>query len=738
MTMEYGTITGRLVAAVADTPDDPDVNPDIVPITGTVTFTPSVKAILVASESVTVVPAPIVASLDANGYVSLNGVQGVTVLATNSTYYNPNGWTYRVSFDNLAANGRRVTFDPYNIEVPVGATVDLSSVTPITGSTGTPIVRGPKGDKGDQGPQGNPGPSDTQVATYFTSPSSTRTAADGRYRAPATDNVVYVSTSGVDTADGIGPGTAKRTIQSAIDSLSTAGKHGVVRVGAGVYTEEITLRDGISIIGAGSNMSTIKAPVGSSAKGLIQLAAGPVTGMLFQGFRVEGSGNAGQHGIYAYGVARPAPAYGDAGWWYSRIVDIAVVNFLGSPMWLRGGGSTYLLPHQFLVFEMVRLFTSVASNKPALIVSGQVGQIDWIQCEFDSNDHPPYGSTMNVPNIYICPQLKDDGTFGDEENPYAMTFHTPTIQFGWKAVYATHPSQTEFINPHLEGFKFGFHADSGAGILLRGGGVSNVGGQGGGTGYWTNTTIGGMVAAYNLRGGGSKDKAHISDGNIGSYHDIRDSISKTLGPGETSNLTKQTGVQADGSVPMQSNRTVICSTSTTSITSITSSAAPGESIFIEAFSGPLTFATGGGIQLGGKSSIVIPERGVAQFVKLDILSSWAYVGNAPMAPNAWTAVSAFTNSWTSSGGTYSPVQYRLSANGSEVELGGVLASGAAGTVAFILPAGFRPSKVKALSAYSIGNGGGRGVQVGTDGNVTILTGTTPPISLDGVRFPIDG
>jgi hypothetical protein len=181
MTMEYGTITGRLVAAVADTPDDPDVNPDIVPITGTVTFTPSVKAILVASESVTVVPVPIVASLDANGYVSLNGVQSVTVLATNSTYYNPNGWTYRVSFDNLAANGRRVTFDPYNIEVPVGSTIDLSSVTPVTGSTGTPIVRGPAGPVGPQGPQGNPGPSDTQVATYFTSPSSTRTAADGRY-----------------------------------------------------------------------------------------------------------------------------------------------------------------------------------------------------------------------------------------------------------------------------------------------------------------------------------------------------------------------------------------------------------------------------------------------------------------------------------------------------------------------------------------------------------------------------
>lgn len=48
---------------------------------------------------------------------------------------------------------------------------------------------------------------------------------------------------------------------------------------------------------------------------------------------------------------------------------------------------------------------------------------------------------------------------------------------------------------------------------------------------------------------------------------------------------------------------------------------PGESVFIETFSGPLTFATGGGIQLGGKT--------VAQFVRLDILNAWAMVGIAP-------------------------------------------------------------------------------------------------------------
>jgi hypothetical protein len=181
MTMEYGTITGRLVAAVADTLDDTDANPDIVPITGTVTFTPRVDRIVVASESVTVVPSPITASLDEQGYVSRNGVRSVTLLASDSRFYNPNGWTYRVSFDQLAANGRRITFDSYSINVPANATIDLSSVTPVTTSSGDAVVRGPIGPVGPQGPQGDPGPSDSQVATYFASPTSTRAAADNRY-----------------------------------------------------------------------------------------------------------------------------------------------------------------------------------------------------------------------------------------------------------------------------------------------------------------------------------------------------------------------------------------------------------------------------------------------------------------------------------------------------------------------------------------------------------------------------
>jgi hypothetical protein len=202
------------------------------------------------------VPAPIVAVLDANGYVSLNGVQSVTVLATNSTYYNPNGWTYRVSFDNLAANGRRVTFDPYNIEVPVGSTVDLSSVTPITGSTGTPIVRGPKGDTGATGPQGIQGipgnnvPTDTAVAGYLATPTSSSTAAAANVTATPQGATLYVdSTNGVDSASSFWGGAwirAYKTIQAAVNALPTNGGEVVLspgdhNVGSGVVWDRTKL-----------------------------------------------------------------------------------------------------------------------------------------------------------------------------------------------------------------------------------------------------------------------------------------------------------------------------------------------------------------------------------------------------------------------------------------------------------------------------------------------------------------
>jgi hypothetical protein len=104
---------------------------------------------------------------------------------------------------------------------------------------------------------------------------------------------------------------------------------------------------------------------------------------------------------------------------------------------------------------------------------------------------------------------------------------------------------------------------------------------------------------------------------------------------------------------------------------------------------------------------------------------------------AWQTVSSFLNSWTSVGSPTAPVAFRLSPDRQHVQLVGQLGSGTANTVAFILPDGYRPLTQKFLSAYSSGNGGGRGVRISTNGEVTVMSGVTPPIHLDGLIFALD-
>lgn len=146
--MQFGTVTGRLLATIADRVNDPDTDPDVVPVTGTVRFTPSVASVISSTEDAIIMPTPIEADIDSDGYISLNGVRGVTLVATDSSDLNPSGFTYTVSFVNLKFDKFALTYKPFSISLPAGTTVDLATVTPVGSSNGALLVRGPKGDPG--------------------------------------------------------------------------------------------------------------------------------------------------------------------------------------------------------------------------------------------------------------------------------------------------------------------------------------------------------------------------------------------------------------------------------------------------------------------------------------------------------------------------------------------------------------------------------------------------------------
>lgn len=98
-------------------------------------------------------------------------------------------------------------------------------------------------------------------------------------------------------------------------------------------------------------------------------------------------------------------------------------------------------------------------------------------------------------------------------------------------------------------------------------------------------------------------------------------------------------------------------------------------------------------------------------------------GGAPAA--------AFLNSWVNYGGGFAAAKYYFDRDGSVV-IEGSIKTGSSGTVAFTLPAGYRPSTQMAFPVDANGSHGL--VYVEPDGDVLISTGSSTVTHLNGIRF----
>lgn len=129
--VDFGTVVGTIIDSTG------------TPAKGKVTFTPAAKVLInrTASPPVTITTASVKVELDADGHFS------VQLVATDDPDLNPVGWTYSMSFVLEAG-----TIASESILVPVGATIDVTTVVRVTSSGGTPITQGPPGDLGPPGP----------------------------------------------------------------------------------------------------------------------------------------------------------------------------------------------------------------------------------------------------------------------------------------------------------------------------------------------------------------------------------------------------------------------------------------------------------------------------------------------------------------------------------------------------------------------------------------------------------
>jgi len=100
----------------------------------------------------------------------------------------------------------------------------------------------------------------------------------------------YVSTNGDNSHDGLSWQTAWRDIQHAIDRADAGD---TINVAAGIYNENITLKDGVAVLGAGADVTTID----GGDNGTVVTADGVGSTTRLEGFTVT-QGNAPGGGMY--------------------------------------------------------------------------------------------------------------------------------------------------------------------------------------------------------------------------------------------------------------------------------------------------------------------------------------------------------------------------------------------------------------------------------------------------------
>lgn len=127
----YGTVVFRALKQVVDSADL-GREPDVIPATGTITFTPNASYYKNLSMPATFIPDGIVGTLDAAGYmVDALGNPGIYLMDLSSPGVSPSGMTYKV---NMSISGR--TFPSFDITVVGGTTIDLTTVMPAATSAG--------------------------------------------------------------------------------------------------------------------------------------------------------------------------------------------------------------------------------------------------------------------------------------------------------------------------------------------------------------------------------------------------------------------------------------------------------------------------------------------------------------------------------------------------------------------------------------------------------------------------
>lgn len=173
MIANYCLIKQNLASLVADSSDDSDRYPDVAQISGQVTFTPTTpqgQTYKIKGEDgeLYTVPVTAITARIEDGKIMHEGKEGVYVFAGGEAS-NPKRVVYRASYSGLRAGSRggAIALNAVTFEAVPGGEIDLTTVTPVSGTPAPGIVKGdpflyedftPEQLEALRGPKGEPGP----------------------------------------------------------------------------------------------------------------------------------------------------------------------------------------------------------------------------------------------------------------------------------------------------------------------------------------------------------------------------------------------------------------------------------------------------------------------------------------------------------------------------------------------------------------------------------------------------
>jgi hypothetical protein len=427
-----------------------------------------------------------------------------------------------------------------------------------------------------------------------------------------------------------------------LGSIDPGTKAITLYLGPYTYTvKQITLRRAFKIVGMGASgghtgsatCSTAATCTGTTLQSingnnpvfvLPQTNNSPETNVLLSGFRMYGSaGNTSEDGFFL-----DTSTTLNSGLWFSTLNDIYLEGFAGIGIHVKSRASDFAAGSQWLLFNNVVVWRTPGGGN-ALRLEGATFELRFRNCEFDGQ------AVGDGTNIYLGGR---PGGAGTNAFPTSIVFEGLVSQQAGLGVQIDGGVDLTFYGSHHELLSSGYQVTGNTGEYTQGLTISdsyfagNVG-VNGGAGYDLNvaTTLAQGVYFTHNRIMGTPD-AIVKGTNLATVVYQDNLYCEACSAPPTSGITTQ--VQPATSINIRGVHSIALNPSMTPITTIQSSLGPGEMVTLYTLGGPVTFASGGNINLMGLSTMTV--NGSVTFVRAD-LGAVQWIPMARWSPTATAA-----------------------------------------------------------------------------------------------------